>query len=60
MRQFRWMARILPFSFQTEFLVSEGYEAYGPELYAIGSEKYKERFWEKALTFEEEMKTMKY
>lgn len=52
-RKFRWTARIIPSGYKVDYLVSEGYEAYGPGLYSIGSIKYRQRFWEEALSYEE-------
>lgn len=52
-RQFRWTARIIPSGYKIDYLVSEGSEAYGPGLYSIGSIKYRQRFWEEALSYEE-------
>lgn len=52
-RQFRWTARIIPSGYKVDYLLSEGCEAYGPGLYSIGSIKYRQRFWEDALSYEE-------
>lgn len=51
-RQFRWQAKLLHSCSVINYLITEGSEAYCPALYPIGSERYKIRFREEALPFE--------
>lgn len=51
-RQFKWQAKLLHSCSVINYLITEGSELYGPALYSIYSERYKLRFGEEALPFE--------